>query len=293
MAYTDEPYSNDDFNAWGFGGYPGGGQGMNGIKTYVETDKLKRFGANATVQGQADDNLRITVDAFYSHFVDRIDQRGFEMPFNCGGGCGHDAISNVTTVNGLVTGATIAGTPIIENYANDRVADQFAVGFNGTWDNHNGWHAVADFSWSHTNRTDDSLQTTAGLGRALPTATAVVSYKATPTGPQFTSNYNGANPALVLTDVEGWSGSPVQAGYDNFRRTKDDLVEARGEVERDIGGFLKSIKAGVDYTTRSKTLSAQRRLSEPAGRRADCRDPIQFVADPGQSRSRVRAYPYV
>ena len=267
VAYTDEPYSNDDFNAWGFGGYPGGGQGMNGIKTYVETDKLKRFGANGTVQGQLDDNLRVTIDGFYSHFVDRIDQRGFEMPFNCGGGCGHDAITNVTTNSaGLVTAATIAGTPLIENYANDRVADQFSAGINGTWDNHNGWHAVGDFSWSHTNRTDDSLQTTAGLGRALPNATAVVSYKATPTGPQFTSNYNGANPALVLTDVEGWSGSPVQAGYDNFRRTKDDLVEARGEIERDIGGFLKSIKAGVDYTTRSKTLSAREAyLSPPNG----------------------------
>ena len=280
VAYTDEPYSNDDFNAWGFGGYPGGGQGMNGIKTYVETDKLKRFGANATVQGQADDNLRLTVDAFYSHFVDRVDQRGFEMPFNCGGGCGHDAISNVTTVNGLVTGATITGTPIIENYANDRVADQFAVGFNGTWDNHNGWHAVADFSWSHTDRTDDSLQTTAGLGRALPTATAVVSYKATPTGPQFTSNYNGANPALVLTDVEGWSGSPVQAGYDNFRRTKDDLVEARGEVERDIGGFLKSIKAGVDYTTRSKTLSAQEGFLSPPGGASTVAIPSNLLLTP-------------
>ena len=264
-AYTDEPYSTDDFNAWGFGGYPGGGQGMNGIKTWVETDKLKRFGANATVQGQADDNLRLTVDAFYSHFVDRVDQRGFEMPFNCGGGCGHDAISNVTTVNGLVTAATIAGTPLIENYANDRVADQYSVGFNGTWDNHNGWHAVADFSWSHTDRTDESLQTTAGLGRALPNATAVVSYKATPTGPQFTSNYNGANSALVLTDVEGWSGSPVQAGYDNLRKTQDDLVEARGEIERDLGGFLKSLKAGVDYTTRSKTLSAQEGYLSPPG----------------------------
>jgi iron complex outermembrane recepter protein len=265
-AYTDEPYQTDDFNAWGFGGYPGGAQGMNGIKTWVETDKLKRFGANATVQGQVDDNLRITIDGFYSHFIDRVDQRGFEMPFNCGGGCGHDAISNVTANNGLVTGATIAGTPLIENYANDRVADQYAFGVNGAWDNHDGWHALADFSWSRTDRTDEALQSTAGLGRALPNATAVVSYKTSPTGPQFTSNYNGTNPALVLTDVEGWSSSPVQAGYDNLRRTKDDLVEARGELERDIGGFIKSIKAGVDYTTRTKTLSAtEGYLSPPNG----------------------------
>jgi len=264
-AYTDDPYQTRDFNAWGYGGYPGGAQGLNGIKSWFETDKLKRFGLNGTFQVRPTDDLTVTVDAFYSRFVDKIDQRGFEMPFNCGGGCGHDAISNVTSSNGLVTGATIAGTPIVENYANDRKADQYSIGWNVAWKNDSGWGALADLSWSRTDRTDDSLQTTAGLGRALPTATAVVSYTATPKGPQFTSNYNGTNSALVLTDVEGWSGSPIQAGYDNFRKTSDDLVEARFEIEREIGGFLKSIKAGADYTARTKTLSAQEGYLSPPG----------------------------
>ena len=72
-------------------------------------------------------------------------------------------------------------------------------------------------------------------------------------GPEFVSNYDGANPALVLTDVEGWCGSPVQAGYDKIRKSKDDLKEARGEIEREIGGFIRSIKVGVDHTDRRKT----------------------------------------
>ncbi|MBN8807878.1 MAG: TonB-dependent receptor [Sphingomonas sp.] len=266
-AYTDEPYQTRDFNAWGYGGYPGGGTGMNGIKTWSETDKLKRFGTNATVQAQMSDNFLVTIDGFYSHFVDRVDQRGFEMPFNCGGGCGHDAISNVkTNSNGLVTAATIAGTPLIENYANDRTADQYSIGWNMAWDNHDGWKATGDLSWSRTVRKDSSIQTTAGLGRALANPTAIVSYVVTPTGPQFTSNYNGASSALVLTDVEGWSGSPVQAGYSNLRNTKDDLVEAKLEVEREIGGFVKSIKVGADFTTRTKTLNANEGfLSPPNG----------------------------
>ncbi|MGJ3648736.1 TonB-dependent receptor [Sphingomonas sp. GlSt437] len=280
-AYTEEPYSNDDFNAWGFGGYPGGGQGMNGIKTWVETDTLKRIGTNGTIQARVTDDLTMSIDGFYSHYIDRINQRGFEMPFNCGGFCGHDSISNVTTDSlGLVTAATIAGTPLIENYANDRVADQYSLAWNGAWDNHNGWRAVADVSWSRTTRSDESLQTTAGLGRALPTATAVVSYKATPTGPQFTSNYNGTNSALVLTDVEGWSGSPVQAGYDNLRKTKDDLVEARGEIERDIGGFLKSIKVGVDYTTHTKSLTAQEGYLSPPGGASTAAIPSSILLTP-------------
>ena len=74
-------------------------------------------------------------------------------------------------------------------------------------------------------------------------------------GPEFVSNYDGASPALVLTDVEGWSGSPVQAGYDKVRTDKDDLKEARGEIEHEIGGFIRSIKVGFDHTDRSKHVS--------------------------------------
>jgi iron complex outermembrane receptor protein len=279
-AYTDEPYQTRDWNAWGYGAYPGGALGMNGVKTWFESDRLKRFGGNATFQAKLDDNLTATVDAFYSHFVDRIDQRGFEMPFSCGGFCGHDSISNVTSSNGLVTGATITGTPLIENYANDRTADQYSVGWNLAWKNDNGWHALADLSWSRTDRQDDSLQTTAGLGRALPNPTAVVSYTNTPTGPTFTSNYNGTNPALVLTDVEGWSGSPVQAGYDNLRKTSDDLVEARAEIEKDIGGFLKSVKLGVDYTARSKKLSAAEAFLSPPNGATTAAIPTDLLLSP-------------
>jgi iron complex outermembrane receptor protein len=280
-AYTDEPYPTDDFNAWGYGAYPGTtAQGMNGIKSWFESDRLKRFGTNATLQAELGDQLVFTVDGFYSHFVDRIDQRGFEMPFSCGGGCGHDAISNVTTNGTIVTGATITGTPLIENYTNDRSADQYSVGWNLKWDNHDGWRALADLSWSRTDRQDSSIQTTAGLGRAVPNPTAVVSYTMTPTGPQFTSNYNGTNPALVLTDVEGWSSSPVQAGYQNARDTSDDLVEARAEIEREVGGFLKSVKLGVDYTAHTKTLSANEAYLSPPNGAATAAIPTNLLLDP-------------
>src|SRR5206468_273078 len=247
-AYTSEPYQTRDWNAWGYGGYPGGGQGMNGVKTWFEADVLKRFGGTATLQGRLSDNLTMSLDGFYSHYVDNIDQKGFEMPFNCGGFCGHDAISNVTTANGLVTSATIMGTPVIENYATDRHANQYSVGWNTLWDGHNGWRAMGDVSWSRTDRNEHRIETTAGLinGHLSTGPTATVGYTLTPHGPEFTSNYDGASSNLVLTDVEGWSGSPVQAGYDKVRKSKDDLKELRGEIERELGGPIKSIKVGVD-----------------------------------------------
>ncbi|HEX6661827.1 MAG TPA: TonB-dependent receptor [Sphingomicrobium sp.] len=263
-AYTNEPYQTRDWNAWGYGGYPGGTIGMNGVKTWFESDQLKRFGGNATFQAKVSDNLTMTFDGFYSHFTDNIDQRGFEMPFNCGGFCGRDQIlSQTANSNGFVTDATIAGTPLIENYANDRKANQYSLGWNAAWDGHNGWRGLADLSWSKTKRNDDRLETTLGLrhgingpdGKLIFPPTAVVSYHMTDHGPEFVSNYNGNNPALVLTDVEAWSGATNQAGYDKIRKTTDDLWEARGEIERDIGSFLKSIKIGADYTSRDKVLT--------------------------------------
>ena len=274
-AYTDEPYQTRDWNAWGYGGYPGGSFGLNGVKTWSEADQLKRFGGTATFQARLSDNLTMSVDGLYSHFIENIDQKGFEMPFNCGGFCGNDAISDVTVgSDGIVTSATIAGTPVIENYATDHRSNQYGLGWNALWDSHTGWRAVADLSWSRTNRTEHRIETTAGLnfgakdpdtGKLLAPAPAIVSYTVTDHGPVFVSNFDAANPALVLTDVEGWSccGNPVQAGYDKVRKSKDDLKEARGEIEREIGSFIRSIKAGVDYTDHDKTLGQDEAFLAP------------------------------
>jgi iron complex outermembrane receptor protein len=266
-AYTNEPYTTKDWNAWGYTGYPDGSQGMQGVKSWYESDRLKRLGTTATVQARVSDNLTMSFDGLYSHYTENVDQKGFEMPFVCGGGCGHDAILDFTSSNGLVTDATIAGTPVIENYATDHRANQYALGWNTVWDGHNGWRAMADLSWSRTNRTEHHIETTAGLinGHLSTGPTATVSYHMTDHGPVFESDYDGANPALVLTDVEGWSGSPVQAGYDKLRKSKDDLKELRGEIEREIGGFVKSIKVGVDYTDRNKTLTQIEGFLAPPG----------------------------
>ena len=273
-AYTSDPYQTRDWNAWG---YADGGarndpinptaQGMFGVKTWFETDQLKRFGGTATLQAKVSDNLTMTFDGLYSHFKDNIDQKGFEMPFAFGQG--HEVWTASTAEDGFITSGTILGTPLIENYTNDKTAKQYSAGWNTLWDSHNGWRGLLDLSWSRTTRREHRIETTAGLdyGRNVPGPTATVSYTLTSHGPEYVSNYNGANPALVLTDVEGWSGgSFVQAGYDKVRSTKDDLKEARGEIEREIGSFIRSIKVGADYTEHKKTLGqVEGFLAPPVG----------------------------
>lgn len=268
-AYSTDPYQTKDWNAWGYGGFGAvpNALGMNGVKSWFEASVFKRIGGNATVQAKLSDSLTMTWDGFYSDVKNGTDQKGWEMPFNCGGGCGFDAISNATVTDGIITAATQRGTPVIENYREDDHIKQHSLGWNARWDNHSGWKALADVSWSRTKRLDDRFETTAGLrnGHSATGPTATVSYTMTDHGPEFISNYNGASPALVLTDVEGWSGSPVQAGYDKLKHVKDDLKEVRGEIERDIGGLIRSVKVGVDHTFRTKDLTQDEAFLSPPG----------------------------
>lgn len=282
-AYSDEPYQTHDWNAWGYGGYGPNQYGISGVKTWEESSRLKRLGLNGTFQAKLTNQLTLTVDGFYSHFNEKLDQKGFEMPILC---CGSTvtAFTPGTVVNfstpggtvpvGLVQTASWTGRPIIENYATDNKNDTYSFGGNLKWDNESGTRALLDVSWSRTDRYQDRLETIAGLGRNLDTSVGPVSswggtfgYTLTKDNALlFTSNFNGANPNLVLTDVQGWSGSTNQAGYDKIRRSRDDLKEVRAEIEHDIGGLFSSVKVGVDHTYRKKNLTQDEAfLTPPVG----------------------------
>ncbi len=261
-AYSDEPYQTHDWNAWGYGGYGPNQYGISGVKTWSEASRLKRLGVNGTFQAKFNDSLTLTLDGFYSHFNEKLDQKGFEMPILC---CGSTVTGFTADSRGLVTSATWTGRPIIENYATDNKNDTYSFGGNLKWNNESGTRAVLDVSWSRTDRYQDRLETIAGLGRNLPTPGGTFGYTVTDKALQFTSNFNGASPALVLTDVQGWSGATNQAGYDKIRKSKDDLKEFRAEIEHDLGSFVKSIKVGVDHVYRTKKLTQDEAILSPPG----------------------------
>ena len=164
-AYSTDPYQTKDWNAWGYGGFGSvpNAVGMNGVKSWYEAGLYKRLGGNATIQAKLSDNLTMSLDGFHSDVKNGTDQKGWEMPMNCGGFCGHDFLHDATVKDGIITAATVEGTPVIKNYREDDHVKQSSLAWDTRWDSHTGWKALADLSWSHTNRVDDRLETTAGL----------------------------------------------------------------------------------------------------------------------------------
>jgi iron complex outermembrane receptor protein len=281
-SYTNEPYQTKDWNSWGYSNLSStdSSQIFNGTKMWVESSDLKRLGINGTIQARLSDNISTTVDAFYSNFKDHVNQRGFEFP-----AFGNFPLTNVTTEDGLVTGGTFNNVfGIVENYANDRDADLYSVGWNLAFDSHSGWKGFADLSWSRTDRSDRFLQTTVGTGRGRSGASDNIDFSWTDEGPVFSPNLDYSDPNMImLTDVQGWgwfNGPINQAGYDNLRKTRDDLKQAHFEIERELDSFLSSVKLGVSYTDRSKKLRAVEAYLTPAGGVDEIAVPSDLLLDP-------------
>ena len=90
---------------------------------------------------------------------------------------------------------------------------------------------------------------------------------------------------LVLTDNQGWGWTAVPGRLRQPSQNHDDIKQARAEIERELGGFFNSVKVGVNYTDRSKRLTAYEGFLEPGGT-GTCRHRV------GSSRTRLAKSPF-
>lgn len=266
-SYVDEPYQSQEFNAWGyFGPDSTGNVLLAGSKSFVTSTGLKRFGINGTLQARPTDKLTLTGDIFYSHFRDEQFKRGIELPVSFFGTTGDPTTFEVRDgqyVSGLLE--NVQG--VVRNDIFNRKADLWSVGFNAKYEGDNGWNAMFDVGYSNTKRSELSIESYSGTGynwaccdangRDLNDVTDDIFFESGPTGTVFTPSLNYSDPNLIrLTDPLGWGGSRVQAGYYNDRQIDDELVQVRGELEREFGGsFLDTIKVGLNYTGHDKQLT--------------------------------------
>lgn len=260
-SYVDEPYQLQEFNAWG---YAGSGTAaspavIGGSKSYVTSTQLKRLGLNGTLQYQASDTVRMTLDAFYSNFNDDQSKRGIELPLGFGAFGTTFNPATATVSDGFVTAGTFNNVQgVVRNDIFQRKADLYSFGYNAEYTGDDGWKAFIDVGYSRTDRNELSIEAYSGtgFGESLG-ATDTISFTSGASGTVFNPGLDYSNPSLIkLTDPLGWGGGTVpQAGYYNNRIIEDELKQYRVGVEKEVEGFFSAIKFGLNYTDRNKSLT--------------------------------------
>ena len=267
--YLDEPYQIQEFNAWGYAGTtvpgtPGEVGVIGGSKSYVTSTNLKRLGLQGTLQYRPAPNYTITFDGFYSDFDDPQIKRGIELPLFWG----NATLTNPRVENGLVTSGTFTGVEgVIRNDSFQRKAKLYSFGLNQRYEGDDGWNAMFDISYSRTDRNETIIESYAGTGYGQNVgARDTIAFTTGSTGTVFSPTLNYSDPNLIkLTDPQGWGGSNIQAGYFNDRIVKDEIQQYRGEVEKEMDGFLRSIQFGLNYTRREKSLTPNEALLQLSG----------------------------
>lgn len=261
VSYVDEPYQIQEFNAWG---YPtdAGAAVIGGSKSYVTSTQLTRFGLNGTLQWKPSANFTTTLDAFYTDFKDDQIKRGIELPLYWSAA----TLSNTTRSNGFVTAGQFNGVKgVVRNDVFQRNAKLYSFGWNNEYEGDDGWNALFDLSYSKTDRNELNLESYSGTGRGPLGATDTIRFTSGTQGTVFSPalNYGDYN-LILLTSPQGWGGNQTapngtsivggQDGYYNDRIVKDEIFQARAEVEKELDGFLSSLQVGANYTDRSKSL---------------------------------------
>lgn len=257
------PTQNERYNAWGFPNDSAVANNLmlGGAKPYVQSSKLDRYGAVATLEYAPSENFHSTFDALYSHFEETQILRGIEFPINPGWGAGTTIRPGYTVENGLVTKAVVDGVVAVQrNDYNRRRAENLSLGWNNNLRLNDSIQLNVDASWSRATRTDFLLETYSGTGYNLSGAKDTITITANKNGTFDivpTLDYSNTN-VVRLTDPRGWgyngTQAVVQSGFLNRPDFTDDLKSLRANLTGDFGGdsVLKSWEAGANYSRRTK-----------------------------------------
>ncbi|MBH5322002.1 TonB-dependent receptor [Aurantiacibacter sediminis] len=295
VAYTNEPYQLQEFNAWGYAGSGNAGDPLviGGNKSFVTSTSLERIGFNGTFQAELTPELMLTVDGFYSNFDDESIKRGIELPLAFGGffGTTFDP-ATATTISSPDGEFAQSGTfenveGVIRNDIFQREADLYSGGINLSWEGNDGWGLFADFGYSRTDRNELSLESYSGTGYdRLNGATDTIGFVSDTDGTFFSPTLDYSDPnQIVLTDPLGWGGDPnnggrVQAGYFNNRIIEDELFQYQVGISHDfVTGFLSSLRFGLSYTDRTKSLTPDEFFIQPANGATEVPIPSEFLLE--------------
>ena len=226
----------------------------------VESRDFQRTSVAGTLQFDPVSNVAITLDGFYSDFDDTGIFRGVETPLasswagaNLEGSTGSGSFVDTVSYsnNGVFLRTDTQGNTAETLALGGNV--QFGLGDRTMVTLDAGWSEVSsngiDYE-SYAARGANILGGNAGDGSLRDSLTFT-----TPSSGAYSIDAdfdytNGA--ALFLTDPGGWG----QVGFLRNNEVEDELLQLRGEVERDLDlPFIGGIAAGVLFSAREKSTS--------------------------------------
>ena len=283
FAHLDSPGQQREYKSWWWGGDNNGLPkeviALKGAEVTASSRDQKRNGLMAVLDYKPSKNFRSALDLYYSEFDQETTMRGMMWNSHQWSAVSYNnpVVSTVGGTQVLTSGSLVHLEPIVRNDFNQRKDKIGALGWNNRWKTQD-WTLDGDLSYSKAKRSEQVLETYAGLGPANSGITDNDFKFTIPTGaglPTFSPSLNFADPNIIkLTDVGGWGKDA-----DMHRPVVEDTLSAiKVSAKRDLDGFFRSIQGGVGYSEREKThIDVNNYYNLKNGRAAVSVDPSLLV----------------
>ncbi len=257
-AFSSTPWEGKQFQAWGYPTDSSGNYALGGTKSYVRTSNVDRNGFMGVFEFKPNSQIHSTVDIYQSTLDEKQLLRGLEIPMAYWSSA--QIQPGYTTSGGLITKATLTNIqPVVRNDIVTKKNNVFALGWNLTIGDGNGWTTVFDAGYSKITRKERNLETYSGLGfnGGATTPDTITVTLAPGQMPAFTHTVDYSNAALFkLTDPQGWGTGTLPTtgmqGYLKYFQSKDELGQFKLLTKHAMTNFFSNVELGVSYTDRFK-----------------------------------------
>lgn len=261
LAHLDSPEQEKWFEAWWYGpgvneDATGNAWSQLGAEAHATSAKQKRDAVMAVIDVRPNDNLRSTLDLYYSKYDVERTNRALLWE-SAGAGWGdtvriHDpSIVHTPNFDWIESGYYSGVQPVEQSNFDTQHDKLFAAGLNTALTAGN-WVLDSDLSYSDNKRRVQTFEMYAGLGNAADGIMDDHWAFHTPFGSPlstFTPSRNLADPAAIfLADPGGWG----QDGFMRQPRVDDSLSTLRLSAKRSLSSFFSNVEAGVMYSSRRK-----------------------------------------
>lgn len=227
---------------------------FGGDKSGYQSSEFKRDAIMGVVEWKPNDRIAIVGDAYHSDFKELQTIRRLE--YGTTWGAGQLQPGYTVTGNRITAGQFNNIWTVVENYATEREASIDNWGLNAKFTPTDKWTFEADLSNSQVERTDVTVESTAGTGPNQTGARDTLRFTTNGDGVTLLTNAlnYGDYTRIFLTDPGGWGSALNRQGYVKRPTVKDEINALRLSAKRGLDAmFISDVSVGVNYAERRKS----------------------------------------